>query len=477
MKNAIMASSALVSVGATIFAVANDANETLQARIDALQTEIDDLTAERDGVVNAADEAGVDLTEEEVATVERLTQEINAKAGQLKLRKDIQASRTAAASGGRRTAPEPRNDSRSQQQSGNRLDPVQPRPAASGKFGFRSFGDFAVTVRRAAIEPGNLDKRLLNVATTFGSEGTGADGGFAVPPDFRQAIWQKVMSEENLLLRSDQLETGSNNLIYPKDESAPWDSSGGIQVYWEGEGTQIPQSKPALEMATMRLQKLTGLVPVSEELLEDAPGLESWLLAKAPQKMAAKINTAIVAGNGIGKPLGILNAPSVITVAEEGGQTAATVQYANIVKMWARMYAPCRRNAIWLINQDVEPQLDLMSFDPAGATKIPVYLPGGTIANQPYAMLKGRPVVPLEACSALGTAGDIILVDMTQYMTLKKAGQDIRTDVSMHLYFDQALMAFRFIFRVNGQPWWGKTLARQNSANPLSWAVTLADRS
>jgi len=149
--------------------------------------------------------------------------------------------------------------------------------------------------------------------------------------------------------------------------------------------------------------------------------------------------------------------------------------------MWARMYAGWRRNAVWLINQDLEPQLEGMAFvgngiTPTAASSTPAYMPPGGVADSPYARLKGRPVVPIEACAALGDLGDIILVDLSQYWALTKAG-GIQSDTSIHLYFDQALTAFRFIFRVNGQPAWSSTITRQNgSSNDLSWAVALQAR-
>ena len=77
--------------------------------------------------------------------------------------------------------------------------------------------------------------------------------------------------------------------------------------------------------------------------------------------MMAKCNTAAVSGTGVGQPLGILNAPSTISVAKHVSQPADTIWFENVSKMWARLYAPCRRNAIWLINQDIEPQLDMLA--------------------------------------------------------------------------------------------------------------------
>jgi len=467
MNNARMASSALVSVGA-IFAVANDASTTLEQRIEALETEIADLTEESEGIVNTADEEGRDLSDEELTRVGELTAQIEAKNKQVTTRKAILASRSNS-NPGRRTASEPGAPS-----NGPTVQVVQPR-VNGARGGFKSFGEFAVNVRGAATNPAGMDRRLQAAATTYGSEGTGADGGFAVPPEFRREIWQKTLGEENLLTRCDNLVTGANSITIPKDETTPWQSTGGIQVYWEAEAAQATASKPALEMSTVRLNKLMALVPVTDELLEDAPGLDSWLRAKAPQKMASKINTAIIRGTGAGQPLGILNAGSVISQAAEGGQTADTVWAANVTKMWSRLYAPCRRNAVWLINQDVEPQLDMMAFDPSADSLTPVYLPVGGLSSSGYSTLKGRPVVPVEACSTIGDVGDIILVDLTQYLALTK-GSDIKTDVSMHLYFDQGLQAYRFTFRVNGQPWWGNSITPQFGNATRSWAVTLAAR-
>ena len=69
-----------------------------------------------------------------------------------------------------------------------------------------------------------------------------------------------------------------------------------------------------------------------------------------------------------------------------------------------------------------------------------------------------------------------VAVPALVFEALTKAG-GIQSDTSIHLFFDQALTAFRFIFRVNGQPAWSSTITRQNgSSNELSWAVALQAR-
>lgn len=363
---------------------------------------------------------------------------------------------------------------------GGRVTAVPATPITDRKGGFKSFGEYAQAVHAHYAKPqdsAGATAKLLNAATTYGSEGVGADGGFAVPPEFQTTIWEKVTTQESLLTRCTPQPIAGNNITIPKDETTPWQTSGGILVYWESEAGAPTQTKPQLQLDTIRLQKLMALVPVTEELLEDAPAVEGYLQNRAPMKMVAKINTAIIRGTGVGQPQGILNSDSFISVAKENSQDAGSVWYANIAKMWGRMYAPLRGNAIWLVNQDVEQSLIQMAFDPEASSKVPVFLPQTGASASPYTMLMNRPMVAVESCSTLGTQGDIIFVDLSQYMLLRKAGQDIRTDVSMHLFFDQALLAYRFIFRLNGKPMWGSAITRENGSNTLSWAVTLDARS
>lgn len=450
--------------------------------IEEMQTELAGLEDEVETIIDAADADNRELTDAELAQIE----EKRAQAQRLGKQIAARAPLVAPQGRGRQTAPESTDDAPAPNRPGNTTTPPGRRVPAEARapnptHGFRSFGEFAMAVRAGSIQGNTPDRRLFGAATAVATEGVGTDGGFLIPPTFATEIYEKVMAQENLLGRCAPLTTSTNNMTIPKDETTPWQTSGGIQVFWEGEASQMPQSKPAFELDTIRLVKLTALVPISDELLEDAIGLESWLRAKAPIKMAAKINTGIVGGTGVGQPLGIIPgytrvAPSVVSVAKEGGQTAGSVVSNNIVKMWARMYAPWRRNAIWLINQDVEPQLDLMAFVPGAPSPYPVYLPPFGLSADGYSTLKGRPVVPIEACSTLGALGDIILVDFEQYWAITKAA-GIRTDTSMHLFFDQALTTFRFIFRLNGMPAWSAPIAPQFGTNNRSWAVTLDARS
>ena len=448
------------------------AGPTAAERIAALEEKRQGLMDASQGILNELPE-GEDLTDEQNDTIIANAADIE------KLDRQIVALKMLEPKGqGRKSAPEARTEP-----AGGGRQTVHATVRDNARHNFSSMGEFAKAVRGQKLGDFESEgvKKLQAAATTYGNEGTGADGGFLVPPEFSREIWKKVEAEENLMSRCSELTPSGNSMTIPKDETTPWGSAG-LQVYWDGEASTISQSKGVFESSTIRLHKLTALAPVTDEQLEDAPGFESWIMAKVPGIMSHKINSAILDGTGVGMPLGVLKSASMISVAKETSQPADTVWFGNIQKMWGRMYAPWRRNAVWIVNQDVESQLEAMAFQPAGASSqlptaasTPVYLPPGGIADAPYGRLKGRPVIPLQAAKTIGDQGDIMLVDFSQYWVLRKSAGP-KTDTSIHLFFDQSITAFRFVFRINGQPAWSSAITPQNGSNTLSWAVALDAR-
>lgn len=80
-----------------------------------------------------------------------------------------------------------------------------------------------------------------------------------------------------------------------------------------------------------------------------------------------------------------------------------------------------------------------------------------------------------EAMPALGDAGDIIFSDMSAYMAVTKGG-GIRQDVSIHLFFDYDITAFRFVLRIGGQPWWNSAITRPDGQPSRGFFIALGAR-
>jgi HK97 family phage major capsid protein len=348
------------------------------------------------------------------------------------------------------------------------------------RAGFKHFGEFALAVRDACQPGKRADDRLALIAKTASGMGedVGADGGFLVPTQFIQQILERVYASQNLLSMTDSYTVASNSVCFPRNAEtsrvagARW---GGVQAYWHDEGEQDTATYPTFGRLQLTLRKLFVMINATDELLSDARGiaLEQYLFRVASEEINFMVSDAILNGSGTGQPLGILNSAPLITVAEETGQTAATVVSQNVLKMWSRMWAPSRQSAVWLIHQDVEPQLQQMTLGTSGAQLV-VYLPAGGMSQLPYGTLMGRPVMPVEWCSTLGSVGDIILADLRQYVTATKGM--IESAMSIHLRFDYDESVFRFIFRLDGQPWWTAALTPYKGTSTQSCFVTLGAR-
>ena len=321
--------------------------------------------------------------------------------------------------------------------------------------GFRSMGEFVQAVFQAEKPGKSIDERLLigggrNAAApgTFANESAGQDGGFLVPPQFSQEIFKLSLGEDSLLPLTDNVEISGNSMAFPKDETTPWGTNG-IRAYWQGEAASAVATKPVLGLATLRLKKLMALVPTTDELLDDANALTSYLPEKVALSIRWKTNESILFGAGNGVPIGALAAGATVTVAKETGQATQTLQAQNLAKMIARLPAGSFANAVWIVNNDVLPALFTLTLG-----NYPIYLPMGMnvggIQTSPYGTLLGRPVFVSQHANTFSSQGDILLVDLKYYQTITKAG-GMQTATSMHLYFDADLTAFRTTFRMDGQ--------------------------
>ena len=357
---------------------------------------------------------------------------------------------------------------------------------------FKCAGDFFKAVAVAGQGHGE-DIRLRSLRSEDGyavraykAQPTGAGeeipsrGGFLVDQAVQPGILERMYQDGEVLNRVSWIDVGPNSngiVVKAVDETsraagARW---GGVRGYWVAEAGSITASYPKFREMNLRLNKVAALCYATDELISDSPALESWLMRTVPYELRFKVEDAFINGDGAGKPKGVLNDSGIyFSVTAETSQAATTLLYENVLKMWAACWAPSRRNAVWYINQDIEPQLHTMSLA-IGTAGVPVYLPAGGASGQPYGTLFGRPVVPIEHCPTLGTVGDILLADMSQYQAIRKGG--VQSASSIHVNFTTDELLFRFIYRVDGQPTWNAALTPfKVAANTVSPFIALATR-
>lgn len=343
---------------------------------------------------------------------------------------------------------------------------------------FRNLGEQLQAIFNHYASKGtSTDPRLVRAPTGAGEvDPTG--GGFLVQVDFGASIFMLAHDMGEILSRVSKtpISEKSNGLKIPGvDETSRATGSrwGGVSSIWAAEGTAGTESKPKFRMVEFDLKKLISKMTVTDELLMDTTALTSIASTAFSEEVMFMTEDGIYEGTGAGQPLGIINSPSRVTIAAEKGQVAATIVKENIDKMWQSAWGRSRKNMVWLYNQDAESQFSALNGAVGTGGEL-VFMPPGGISAAPFATLKGRPIIPVEYAAALGTEGDIALVDLSQYMLVDKGGVQIAT--SMHVAFDTDEMRFRITYRVDGKPMWSKPLSPFKGSTSRSPFVTLAAR-
>lgn len=297
-------------------------------------------------------------------------------------------------------------------------------------------------------------------------------GGAFVQTDFATDIIHRGYNESIILSKTQQrtLTTGANSVtLCGIDETSRATGSryGGVRVYTKAELEAYDPSKVKFANIELKVNKLTGLLYLSDEIIEDAPLLEQEVSQLFPMEFNFRIQDLLLRGSGAGEPLGIMNAPCLVTVAKESGQTAATVVAENIDKMRARVSGT---GAEFYANKDIIPQLQTLYRHIDTAKVTPMY----EELDMSKGRLAGVPIYFIEHCETLGTLGDLILADWSQYVTITKGG--MKKAESMHLKFDYGQKAIRWTIRMDGQPRWRSAVTPYKGTATQSPFVALATR-
>lgn len=350
--------------------------------------------------------------------------------------------------------------------------------AGDRRCGFGNLAEFALAVRQVCRPGGGVDPRLAamrqvpGAAPTNYHETAGAAGeGYMVPPQYRSEIWDLVFDPGTYdLLDLVTFEPTTSNVVdMAADETTPWGAVG-VQAYWRSEASQMSATKLDTDGRSTKLHELYAFVLASEELLADAPRLAARLTRKSAEAIRYKASAAVANGTGAGQPLGWNKAACLVTQTKESAQATATFKAENAAKMFSRQLAI--NQAAWLINQDVFPQLLTMTIG-----NQPIWTPPSAGFTQaPGGFLLGRPVRVSEHCETLGTKGDVQFVapGPGYYGTVKQGG--VQYAESMHLFFDYGIQAFRWMFRIGGQPYLSAAVSPAKGSTTRSHFVTLEAR-
>lgn len=423
------------------------------------------------GITDAAARQGRDLTEAERAQVDQALLALDEINAQIKAEHEkIEAERTAPAIGG----PGARTglSLAGAIAIGPRYAQMFP-DAHLNAGGFDSMGDFLRTLHNGLADP-----RMVPAASSGASEGVGADGGYLVPTRLVAELMDASLEDEIVRPRAALRPMDTNSAYVSGFNTLNHSSSiGGFAAGWLGEGGSLSAQKGLVRSLTLYAKKLGILTAATNELLADSPYFERELIPLLAKAIGWYLDLAFLTGSGVGEPLGVLNDPALITVNKEASQPAATITWNNLKAMFGRLHPASHKNAVWVANNAAKVELlglvqlvkNVAGTENVGGSWIPVMRDDG---NGGFTIL-GLPVLFTEKTPTLGTVGDIILADFSQYIVgLRK---EMTLDKSGHLGFQTDETYYRAILRADGMGRWNAAMTPK-AGSTLSWAVVLQTR-
>lgn len=305
-------------------------------------------------------------------------------------------------------------------------------------------------------------------------ESSGVTGGYTVPPQFADKI-QAIMAEDTFIRpRAFVQPMTSASLQIPYLDITTAQAAGvsaffgGMQASWTAEAQTRTEYEPQFKQLELRPWELSAYSVSSNVLLQDAiGGFEKFLMVLFAKVIGWTEEYAFLQGNGVGKPLGMLNTSGPVIQITRA--SAGKISYADVATIISRLLPSSLARAIWVVHP--YGLTDLVQLrDPAGRVVWVNALAGAVDKIPGY--LFGRPVFISEKVPQYGTAGDLSLLDPGLYVIGDRMALEVAA--SEHVNFLKNQMTWRIVERVDGRPWIEKAITLADGTNTVSPFVTIA---
>jgi HK97 family phage major capsid protein len=263
--------------------------------------------------------------------------------------------------------------------------------------------------------------------------GTDSEGGYLVPDEFERTLISSL-EEENLIRQIANVISTSFG-----DKKIPVVASKGT-ADWTDEEAAMHESDDAFGVVTLGAHKLSTMIKVSEELLNDSVfNLENYIAKEFARRISRAEEEAFIVGNGTGKPTGVIGS------GEVGVTTAgAAIAMDEVIDLYHSLREPYRRNALFITNDTTIKALRKLK-DGAGQ-----YLWQPSVqAGQPDTILN-KPVRTSSFVPAIASTAKVIAFgDFKYYWIADRQGRSFQR--LNELYAANGQVGFRATQRVDGK--------------------------
>ena len=266
--------------------------------------------------------------------------------------------------------------------------------------------------------------RALNV-------GTGSAGGYLVPTVMNDQIVEKL-AERNIMRQLGTI------IFTENDKNIPVSNADGVAT-WTAENAAVTESDGSFSNVLLSTYKAATLVKVSEELLADSAfDLETFIVNEFVRRISALEESAFVAGDGSGKPTGVLAAGSVGVTAA----SASAVTSDEVLDLYYSLSSQYRRSAAWVVGTDTIKAIRKLK-DSNGQY---IWQPG--LGAEPDTLL-GRPVFESSAVPSFASSALVAAFGDMSYYYIAQRGRVLLQRLN-ELYAANGQVGFRGVQRVDG---------------------------
>lgn len=288
------------------------------------------------------------------------------------------------------------------------------------------------------------------------AESNGSTGGWTVPTEFNARLLESA-GEASIVdklpagRKPMELPMSSRTLTLPTLDQSQAPSTGGsgfdagVYAAWTEESGAIPSTEPKFGSVELNAHKLSGYTVASNELNSDsAIALEALLVRLFGRAIGRRRSYSFLKGNGVGKPLGVFEAPARLGVTR--GTGAANVETADVLSMLQLLPPGSEDRAVWMAHPFLRAELAGLTIGTSSNAVV-----WGNIQTGTPTQLLGVPLLFGEHMAAPGQPGDLMLVDWSYYLVGNRGATVIA--MSEHARFLNDDLTWRFTHRVEGQPW------------------------
>lgn len=303
--------------------------------------------------------------------------------------------------------------------------------------------------------------------------GTGATGGYALPEQFDATIRQVMAQESIVRPRATVIPAGSPpdaKLTFPAlDQTSGKNMYGGVTVVHTGEGVTMTETTSYLREVSLEPKEISAYIVVTQKLLNNWDAAGAFVTKQLTAAMVGQEDYDFLRGDGVNKALGVINSAAQVTYNRAG---ATAISFADVYGMYARALLGRGGSYAWLASQTTIPQLAAMTDAGTHA----VWLGGGDANGAAQApmpnTLFGFPIIFCDRLPALGTKGDLSLVNLSFYLI--KDGSGPAAASSEHVYFTSNKVVFKVVWNVDAHPWLTEPIPLEGStSNTVSPFVIL----